>query len=124
MNNLNSFKIISLVETWLIDPLNISPWPNHNLIFSNATKHSYTGRGSGGLLLGLDKTLKFETLDIHSNWIIVKINNSLDSKPIIICTAYIPPGPCNDHILPKLFKTIDSFFFSYRQFLQKHMLML
>ncbi|UYV74491.1 K02A2.6-like [Cordylochernes scorpioides] len=108
---LKQFEMFALTETWChfnID-LNLA---NFGMYQSPAVKSSDKGRGSGGIILGINKQLQpqIDNVEIETSWIAVTLNPSLDNDSPAICVifVYIPPNYTHATKLGRLFHLMEN----------------
>uniref|UniRef100_A0A8D9AJD6 Endonuclease/exonuclease/phosphatase domain-containing protein n=1 Tax=Cacopsylla melanoneura TaxID=428564 RepID=A0A8D9AJD6_9HEMI len=91
IRTIRQWDIIGLSETWLLTPPgyipNISDY--FNVVFVPATKDKQRGRGSGGLLMLINKKLSYEVMDTCKLWIFIKITDP--SIDLVLGSVYINP---------------------------------
>ncbi|UYV63546.1 hypothetical protein LAZ67_2004613 [Cordylochernes scorpioides] len=103
--------MFALTETWChfnID-LNLA---NFGMYQSPAVKSSDKGRGSGGIILGINKQLQpqIDNVEIETSWIAVTLNPSLDNDSPAICVifVYLPPNDTHATKLGRLFHLMEN----------------
>ncbi|UYV69335.1 hypothetical protein LAZ67_6003265 [Cordylochernes scorpioides] len=108
---LKQFEMFALTETWChfnID-LNLA---NFGMYQSPAVKSSDKGRGSGGIILGINKQLQpqIDNVEIETSWIAVTLNPSLDNDSPAICVifVYLPPNDTHATKLGRLFHLMEN----------------
>ncbi|UYV74092.1 hypothetical protein LAZ67_11002088, partial [Cordylochernes scorpioides] len=108
---LKQFEMFALTETWChfnID-LNLA---NFRMYQSPAVKSSDKGRGSGGIILGINKQLQpqIDNVEIETSWIAVTLNPSLDNDSPAICVifVYLPPNDTHATKLGRLFHLMEN----------------
>jgi len=79
------------------------PISNFNYITSPATKVHLTGRASGGLIVGINKSIKYKVLSKSEHWILIETNNLIKESSINICFAYVPPYSFMDNKAKQLY---------------------
>ena len=114
---LSKFDIVSLVETWMENPTDISNvFHDHEVYMCPAFKSLRGGRNMGGVAVLLKNTLACKTVRICESFrfgVVLKFDSSLfktDGKSCILLSTYIPPdgSPIHARVDRPIFEILEN----------------
>lgn len=103
---INSYDIICLSETWLMDQPRSIPYTlqDYNHVWSHGTREADTGRASGGLAIFVNKNIIYECVSVTNCWIFIKIYTRKGS--ILIGNIHFRPQNLDIHMQLKSLQRI------------------